>query len=468
MPSPTGWSQTSAVPDSGDRYIDSLVDGRKWGGGRGTGATITFSFPNPGYWSTDPFSGYGSSFGNQEPWNIYYEPLSASDKTYFRTAVSKWADVANIRITEVTETSSRVGDIRAAYSWLPDTADSSAWAYSPLNTSFAGDIWFNSLGSPAFEVWSPGTFSHYGALHELGHALGLKHPFDGSPRLPQSVDSGSFTIMSYSAEPGNESTIFSFYPTTPMPLDIAAIQYIYGANRSHNSGNNTHHYSDSKRYHETIWDAGGTDNLTYGGNRDCSIDLRGGYGSTIGQPVYVQSIGGRNLYAINNVWIAYDAVIENGSGGSGDDLLTGNQVGNVLNGNGGNDLLVGLGGADRLLGGAGSDILAWDSRDFLCHGGTGIDTLSAGTLNLTRVANGIIKDVEQIDLSGGGRNRLTLNATDILDLSSSTNTLLVLGDAGDSIDIVGSFSNQGTSGGFRYFKVGNALLAVDLDISSVA
>ena len=48
-------------------------------------------------------------------------------------------------------------------------------------------------------------------------------------------------------------------------------------------------------------------------------------------------------------------MIENATGGSGDDWLTGNDADNVLNGNAGDDSIQGFGGTDSFFGGAGAD-----------------------------------------------------------------------------------------------------------------
>ena len=50
-------------------------------------------------------------------------------------------------------------------------------------------------------------------------------------------------------------------------------------------------------------------------------------------------------------------VIENATGGTGNDRIIGNTLDNTLNGSGGNDQLQGLGGNDILSGGLGNDIL---------------------------------------------------------------------------------------------------------------
>jgi hypothetical protein len=43
-------------------------------------------------------------------------------------------------------------------------------------------------------------------------------------------------------------------------------------------------------------------------------------------------------------------------------------------------------------------------------------------------------------------------------------TLTILGEAGDTVDIVGSFTSHGQAGGFRIFTVGAAMLLIDADI----
>jgi Ca2+-binding RTX toxin-like protein len=68
--------------------------------------------------------------------------------------------------------------------------------------------------------------------------------------------------------------------------------------------------------------------------------------------------------------------IENIRGGSGDDILVGDAVGNVLQGGAGNDRLSGAGGADSLLGGDGEDSFvlgpqALDAADFIVDFSTG-------------------------------------------------------------------------------------------------
>ncbi|MEI4889623.1 reprolysin-like metallopeptidase, partial [Klebsiella pneumoniae] len=64
----------------------------------------------------------------------------------------------------------------------------------------------------------PGTPGYWTALHEIGHAIGLKHPFD-DPVLKASEDDNANTVMSYT-DKGNLSQLG--------PFDVAAAQHVYG------------------------------------------------------------------------------------------------------------------------------------------------------------------------------------------------------------------------------------------------
>lgn len=71
---------------------------------------------------------------------------------------------------------------------------------------------------------TPGTQGYETLLHELGHALGLKHPFREGVAdeivLPGSEDNTSNTLMSYDSMGGWYSTY--------RPYDIAAFNWLYG------------------------------------------------------------------------------------------------------------------------------------------------------------------------------------------------------------------------------------------------
>jgi len=169
----------------------------------------------------------------------------------------------------------------------------------------------------------------------------------------------------------------------------------------------------------------------------------------------------------------------NGTGNTLANTLTGNSSNNnlkglggndTLNGGSGNDTLDGGTGADRLSGGGGNDRLIWDAADTLVSGNAGVDTLQVnGTmaLDLTAVSDTKIRDVEIINLAG--TNTLTLSASDVLAISSTTDTLRVDGNAGDVVNAGGGWLYTGdiASGGQTYarYTQGAAVLQVDTDVS---
>jgi serralysin len=182
------------------------------------------------------------------------------------------------------------------------------------------------------------------------------------------------------------------FPQSLMMYDIAAIQYMYGANFNHNSGNTVYTFSpttgemfvngvgqgtpEDNHIFRTIWDGNGTDTYDFSNyTSDLEIDLAPGGWSDFHSGQLAHLSIANDIYARGNVFNALQfegdtrSLIENATGGSGDDTIRGNSANNVLTGNGGNDWLIGLEGNDRLVGGGGADVL---------EGGVGGDELSGG------------------------------------------------------------------------------------------
>lgn len=67
---------------------------------------------------------------------------------------------------------------------------------------------------------NPGSQGYETLLHELGHMVGLKHPFEGAIRLPDNLDNTSNTLMSYESSWQAYSTYRDF--------DLAALTWLYG------------------------------------------------------------------------------------------------------------------------------------------------------------------------------------------------------------------------------------------------
>jgi Ca2+-binding RTX toxin-like protein len=283
-----------------------------------------------------------------------------------------------------------------------------------------------------------GGFAFEVMLHEVGHGLGFAHPHDtggGSEIMPgvfgatgsygvYDLNQGVYTVMSYNdgwdLNPDGPSS-FSVRGidngwSTLGAFDIAALQERYGVH-DYNTGDNVYTLSDvaDDAWYQTIWDTGGNDTIAYTGSWDAQIDLTAAtldYSATGGgaisflhnpTPLPANSFRVKGGYTIAN-----DVVIENATGGSGNDVLIGNQANNTLTGNAGNDALLGRAGNDLIVAGAGNDkVYSGDGFD-VAQLGAGSDTFFAelGTKTASKVGPvswDIITDfttgADKIDLS---------------------------------------------------------------------
>ncbi len=205
-------------------------------------------------------------------------------------------------------------------------------------------------------------------LHELGHAMGLRHTFEADDALPQEYDSNLYSVMSYRANPHNGEDSDAM-----MLFDILALQDIWGA-ASHNE-DDTRYTGCRTTTVDSIWDTGGIDFLDADGrHHGVTLDLRQGAFSSFDSS--------------HDAVIAFGSMIERAIGAKGDDRLIGNALDNVLHGYGGHDYLVGKAGDDRITGGWGRDTLRGDDGDDQLLGGHGRDRLWGGAGDDRLAGNG--------------------------------------------------------------------------------
>jgi len=389
LPTYTG-DMTALVPLTGNALTDALLVGSKWGTGpAGTGASVTFSFPI----TRDAFDVRENIAGNYNPTEVTasgfanylqgFSAFSTAAQNAARVVLATWANVANLGFMEVASSSVDAGVLRFANTAPPGIGASTYGVSSfPQDLAGAGDTWINS----AFifpNGWSAGTQNFLTLLHEVGHALGLKHPHDagmgGEAGWPQSPSILPFTgtdtlttqstqtmVMAYNdipglSEVGGLNLQSDFAPTTPMRYDIAAIQYLYGPNTTYNAGDTAYIFDGTANYNMTIWDAGGSDTIVATGTRPVEIDLNAGNWSKLGKPVTFSTRNADLSVAQTQptlddpytVFIYDNVTIENATGGEGNDLLLGNSIANQLRGGGGSDVIDG---------GAGTDIAAYNGK----------------------------------------------------------------------------------------------------------
>jgi Ca2+-binding RTX toxin-like protein len=427
-----------------------------------------------------------------------FAPFTSEQKTAARSVLDLYEEIA--RITFLENLDGETGQIlfggnaqggSAGYAYLPDL-------FFEADGELGGDVWINKNLASNFDL-GPGGHGLATLIHEIGHALGLEHPGNYSggqaPHLPASTDTTQYTVMSYNDHPRGlwrevtgtgtafSTTWYNIEPSTLMLYDIGAIQYMYGKNMETRSDDTVYDFETDDPFLMCIWDGGGTDTITVSNfSTNCTINLTAGKFSSI-SILPDPYPGGTDPYASeiyngsNNLSIAFGCTIENATGGSANDRLMGNAVKNTLTGNDGNDILSGGAGNDvldggsgndRLIGGSGNDVLIWQASDTRIDGGSGTDILRVfESLDLVAITNQkAILNIETIDMKGGGDSTLTLARNDVLDISSSTNTLKILGDAGDTVDLVG-FTMGATKSGFVTWKSGTAILKIEDDITNV-
>ncbi len=291
--------------------------------------------------------------------------LDANQEALVAQAMGAYNDVANLHITYV----AGAADIEiGAYAF--DDPGLFGFAYYPGSSGYNGDLWLNN-SLPIVATPSLGDEGWVTILHELGHAVGLKHPFEDTPLLASALDTSQYTVMSYDPHPSSSA----IWPLTPMLYDILALQTLYGVNTATRAGATTYFgagpasvyaLADNDAMILTVWDAGGIDTFDASNQtRAVKIDLVAGHFSSIGS-------------LTDNVAIAFNAVIENAYGGGGNDTLTGNAAANVLRGGAGNDTIDGAGGTDTAgyAGAAGAVTVSLMLTGPQATGGAGVDTLT--------------------------------------------------------------------------------------------
>ena len=375
------------------------------------------------------FARQGDVFLSENPTNPGLETtLQARDmlqweKDAFYAAFAEYEKVADVKYVEVDSREDAISGIRIVlYPGTPGVGASLLGRMSPPGEQNAGQMEINAGDARWTEEGvSQGGFYFPTLLHELGHGHGMKHPHDnggGGPLMRGAgpsedpvegaiggafgdfgLSQGIYTMMSYNdgwsetggpggrpAGQGGPRTggitgreVDGFgHVGTMAALDIAVLQDKYGVNEEWARGDDTYVIGDVNGpgvFYSTIWDGGGNDTISYTGLRNATIDLRA---ATL---KYEEGGGGRVSFALG-AWsgftIANGVTIENATGGSGDDAITGNVAANMLKGMVGQDTLTGLDGADTLLGGAGNDMLLGGAGNDTLYGGAGSDTLNGG------------------------------------------------------------------------------------------
>ncbi len=166
------------------------------------------------------------------------------------------------------------------------------------------------------------------------------------------------------------STRSSDYYLRYAPLDVAALQYLYGPSTALSANNVYVLHADATNM---LWDGGGIDTLDGSSlTQAMHVYLEPGYWGYIGSKAALISAAGQ-------VTVNFGSVMENLIGGSASDYLIGNAVANQITGGAGNDTMIGAAGNDTFIGIKGRDMI---------FGGEGSDVLQ---LSMTKVQAQVLK-----------------------------------------------------------------------------
>ena len=261
------------VPLSGHQYIDALLDkGPNWNfltGLSGNRLYYTFSITSgtePGRTGQEAFT-----LAQQNSVRIAFDDLK--ELTGIEFVETSDGTAAQIHLCNVNIAASNTVGLcswNGGYTYNQSTNevikyDADAWVYLD-----------NAEWRARNRDLTPGTEGYETLLHELGHALGLKHPFEGSVVLPTAQDNANNTLMTYTDHPVNH-TEFSQY-------DVAALNWIYGgdglggalgfnspADAVYLSGTSSAETLVGTAFNDTLQGNGGNDVINGGSGNDTAV-----------------------------------------------------------------------------------------------------------------------------------------------------------------------------------------------------
>lgn len=362
----------------------------------GGGAIVATSFKS---WNNDNPATYNPTSAQVAKWgtgiagtaggtvSYYFTDASAwtaAEKAVFVSSLALWSDVANITFVAAASAAA------ASFTITRGAGGSGAF----FSSTFTGPAGAGTIGGTSLFSFTGGDLNlatgdtSFGPVtadpnvagghvwgtivHELGHMMGLGHggAYNGTvaeaTQQYSAQDTTLWSIMSYIDPQTATAKYFAEYPvtgtnwgvsadsfdrspTTWMPLDILAVQALYGLPTTTGLGGgqtfgfNCNIADATKPFFDftvntnpviTLWDMGANNTLDLSGYAVSSnINLNAGTFSSCNGMV-------------NNIAIAFGTVINTFVGGSGNDTVQANNNGDTITAGAGNDILIGGTGND--------------------------------------------------------------------------------------------------------------------------
>ena len=212
----------STIPLTHLNHIDALLDkGPDWNYLTGNPAnTIYYTFSSTQAVIAD----------NDDEISGSSTALTAAQQSYARQAMDYLGEVTGIKFEETS--SFLKAQVHFANANIIDPRVTAECAWTTKYYYLPGTNTLTSYDADAIvyldnKEWAadnadlaPGGTGYETLLHELGHMLGLKHPFEGDITLPEALDDTSNTLMSYTSD-GYDHTQYGDF-------DLAALHWLYG------------------------------------------------------------------------------------------------------------------------------------------------------------------------------------------------------------------------------------------------